>query len=157
MRGAPSDRGLYSAKPAARRREAPSTDDRGHKNNKGNPVKQYEPYFSATHEFEDDDDLVQWGVTPIIHYDALGRATRVDFPDGTYTKTVFGVWKQEAWDQNDTLDDATNAWRVFRLTLATDHPDRIAYDQAVLCAFRPSRSPGSPHRDHPSRVISIGA
>jgi hypothetical protein len=25
------------------------------------------------------------------------------------------------------------------------------------CAFRPSRSPGSLHRDHPSRVISIGA
>ncbi len=109
-------------------------------NNKGNPVKQYEPYFSATHEFEEDDDLVEWGVTPTIHYDALGRATRIDFPDGTYTKTLFGVWKQEAWDQNDTLDDATNAWRVFRLTLATDHPDRIAYDQAVLHAATPSRT-----------------
>jgi len=72
-------------------------------NNKGNPVKQYEPYFSATQEFEDDDDLVEWGVTPTIHYDALGRATRVDFPDGTYTKTVFGVWKHPREEQGQTV------------------------------------------------------
>jgi len=134
------NRARIGGKPGARSREAASTHDRGHKNNKGNPVKQYEPYFSATQEFEDDDDLVEWGVTPIIHYDALGRATRVDFPDGTYTRTVFGVWKQEAWDQNDTLDDTANAWRVLRLSLASDHPDRIAYNQAVLHAATPSRS-----------------
>src|SRR5690606_6081943 len=30
--------------------------------NKGNPIKQYEPYFTRTHEYENDQDLVQWGV-----------------------------------------------------------------------------------------------
>ena len=43
--------------------------------NKGNPVKQYEPFFSSTEEYEDEEDLVQWGVTPILHYDPLGIRT----------------------------------------------------------------------------------
>ncbi|MEY2832280.1 MAG: hypothetical protein RLZZ574_1538, partial [Cyanobacteriota bacterium] len=32
-------------------------------NNKGNPVKQYEPYFSTTHEYEDEKVLREIGVT----------------------------------------------------------------------------------------------
>src|SRR5205807_2594050 len=31
-------------------------------NNKGNAVKQYEPYFSITHHFEDTKELVETGV-----------------------------------------------------------------------------------------------
>lgn len=50
--------------------------------NKGNPIKQYEPFFSSTHEYEDEDDLVEWGVTPILRYDPLGRVVRTDLPDG---------------------------------------------------------------------------
>ena len=55
-------------------------------NNKGNPVKQYEPFFSATSEFEDETAVVQAGVTPIIHYDALDRVVRTEFPDGTLSR-----------------------------------------------------------------------
>jgi hypothetical protein len=36
-------------------------------NNKGNPVKQYEPFFSATSAYEDEASIVESGVTPIIH------------------------------------------------------------------------------------------
>ena len=43
-------------------------------NNKGNAVKQYEPYFSVTHQYEDLKELVETGVTPIMYYDALGQA-----------------------------------------------------------------------------------
>ena len=74
--------------------------------NKGNPVKKYEPYFSATFEFEDDTDLVNWGVTPILRYDPLGRLVRTDLPNGTYTKSVFDAWHVEAWDPNDTVADS---------------------------------------------------
>ena len=42
-------------------------------NNKGNAVKQYEPYFSVTNSFEDVKELVETGVTPILYYDAAGR------------------------------------------------------------------------------------
>src|SRR5262249_8943007 len=74
--------------------------------NKGNPVKKYEPYFSATFEFEDDADLVNWGVTPILRYDPLGRLVRTDMPNGTYSKSVFDAWHVEAWDPNDTVADS---------------------------------------------------
>ena len=74
--------------------------------NKGNPVKKYEPYFSANFEFEDDADLVNWGVTPILRYDPLGRLVRTDLPNGTYTKSVFDAWHVEAWDPNDTVADS---------------------------------------------------
>src|SRR5581483_8404703 len=61
-------------------------------NNKGKPVKQYEPYFSTTFEFEDNKQLVERGVTPIITYDAIGRVIRTDLPNGTFTKVVFDAW-----------------------------------------------------------------
>jgi hypothetical protein len=53
-------------------------------NNKGNPVKQYEPYFSITQEHENEDDLVETGVTPIMYYDPLGRNIRTEFPNGNF-------------------------------------------------------------------------
>ncbi|NUP11205.1 MAG: toxin, partial [Polyangiaceae bacterium] len=70
-------------------------------NNKGNPVKQYEPFFSPTHEYEDEEDLTQIGVTSIVTYDAVGRATRVDLPDETFSTTSWTPWTQVVADEND--------------------------------------------------------
>jgi len=78
-------------------------------NNKGNPVKQYEPYFSATSAFEDEADLVQQGVTPILHYDPLDRVIRTDYPNGTFSKVEFDGWMQWQYDQNDTVQLYENA------------------------------------------------
>lgn len=75
-------------------------------NNKGKAVKQYEPYFSDTEEFEDEDEVRQYGVTPILHYDPLGRVIRTDMPDGTFTKVAFDCWQQKNYDQNDTVIDS---------------------------------------------------
>lgn len=72
-------------------------------NNKGNPVKQYEPYFSATPDYEDDPLLVEIGITPILFYDAAGRNICKLNPDKTYEKIVFDAWQQASWDVNDTL------------------------------------------------------
>ena len=72
-------------------------------NNKGNPVKQYEPYFSVTHQFEDVKELVETGVTPIFHYDAAGRKIKTEFPDDTLSKTVYAAWEETTYDQNDTV------------------------------------------------------
>ena len=72
-------------------------------NNKGKPVKQYEPFFSPTHIYEDEADLVECGVTPIIHYDPLERVIRTDLPNGTFSKVEFDSWHQETWDENDTV------------------------------------------------------
>jgi RHS repeat-associated protein len=71
-------------------------------NNKGNPIKQYEPYFSNTHDYESEEDAVRnQGVTPILYYDALGRNIRTDLPDGTFTKVKFDAWEQLNFDQID--------------------------------------------------------
>lgn len=71
--------------------------------NKGNPVKRYEPFFSETFEFEQEKDLVEWGVTPILRYDPTNRLVRTDLPNGTHTRVVFDAWSQEEWDENDTV------------------------------------------------------
>jgi len=72
-------------------------------NNKGNPVKQYEPFFSATFDFENETAVVQTGVTPIIHYDALDRVVRTELPNGTESRVEFDPWQQISSDPNDTV------------------------------------------------------
>ncbi|HMH20176.1 MAG TPA: SpvB/TcaC N-terminal domain-containing protein, partial [Puia sp.] len=75
-------------------------------NNKGKPVKQYEPYFSTTPDYEDSRSLVERGVTPIIRYDPAGRVIRTDLPGGCFTKLEFSSWAQHSFDQNDTVLDS---------------------------------------------------
>ncbi len=70
-------------------------------NNKNKPVKQYEPWYSVTSDFEDEERLTLYGVTPILHYDPLSRLIQTDFPDNTMTKVVFDGWQQKNYDQND--------------------------------------------------------
>lgn len=72
-------------------------------NNKGNPVKQYEPYFSTTFEYEKEDALVETGVTSIVYYDPLGRNIRTEAPDGTFTKAEFDAWHSKSYDAHDTV------------------------------------------------------
>jgi len=83
-------------------------------NNKGKPVKQYEPYFSTTFEFEDARQLVERGVTPVITYDSAGRAIRTDLPDGTFVTEEFDAWMQKTFDQNDNV--LNSQWYKDRIT-----------------------------------------
>jgi YD repeat-containing protein len=68
-------------------------------NNKGKPVRQFEPFFTATHRFEFD---VRVGVSPTLCYDPLGRLVATLHPDHSWEKQVVGPWRQETWDVNDT-------------------------------------------------------
>ena len=72
-------------------------------NNKGKPVKQYEPFFSSTHLYEEEPEMTDAGVTPILFYDPAERVVATLHPDHTYEKTVFDPWRQETWDVNDTV------------------------------------------------------
>ncbi|MDC0769104.1 SpvB/TcaC N-terminal domain-containing protein [Streptomyces sp. HD] len=69
------------------------------RNNKGKPVRQYEPFFTPSHHFE---FAVEEGVSPILCYDPVGRVIATVHPNHTYDKVVFGPWHQETWDANDT-------------------------------------------------------
>jgi RHS repeat-associated protein len=73
-------------------------------NNKGKPVRQYEPFFSQLpkegHQFEFG---VLVGVSPILCYDPVDRVVATIHPNQTYEKEVFDPWHQDTWDVNDTV------------------------------------------------------
>jgi RHS repeat-associated protein len=104
-------------------------------NNKGKPVRQYEPFFTPHHTFE---FAVKVGVSPILCYDPVGRVVatlhaghrddKVVFGH-SYDKVVFGAWQQQTWDANDTAalpDPAGNP-----AGNPADDPDVKPYLQAL--------------------------
>ncbi len=72
-------------------------------NNKGKPVKQYEPFFSTTYEYEGEAALVTIGFSSVMYYDALGRVIEVVHPNGILSRTEFDGWQQLNFDENDTV------------------------------------------------------
>ena len=78
-------------------------------NNKGKPVRNYEPFFDDTHDFKFG---AVTGVSPILFYDPVDRVVATLKPDQSWEKFVFGPWRQESWDGNDTVlidDPSTDA------------------------------------------------
>jgi RHS repeat-associated protein len=69
-------------------------------NNKGKPIRQYEPFFSGTHQFE---FARTEGVSPILFYDPVQRIVATLHPNHAWEKVAFAPWRQESWDVNDTV------------------------------------------------------
>lgn len=65
---------------------------------RGNPVKRYLQYFSATPGFEP----LPTGPCYTYRYDALGRVVRIGLPDGHHARHVYTAWTQVDYDENDT-------------------------------------------------------
>lgn len=121
-------------------------------NNKGNPVKQYEPYFSVTHEFEDDRELVEIGATPVIYYDPLGRNIRLDLPDGTFIRVKFDAWHQKRYDANDTVLESK--WYDERGAPSLQDPEPTEPERrAAWLAAKHADSPAVIHTDGLGRTI----
>jgi RHS repeat-associated protein len=102
-------------------------------NNKGKPVKKYEPYFSLTdHRFDEDEAANEVGVTPIMYYDAPGRLVRTELPDGSYSRVEFSPWHVSAYDQNDTAYDPSgdNHSEWYKRRTDPNHPRFADYDNA---------------------------
>ena len=68
-------------------------------NNKGKPVRQYEPFFSVTHHFEFG---VTVGVSPVLFYDPADRVMATLHPNHTFEKVVFDPWQRTSYDASDT-------------------------------------------------------
>jgi RHS repeat-associated protein len=68
-------------------------------NNKGKPVRQYEPFFSATPQFS----IEKWGVSTTLFYDSAERVVATLHPNNTFEKVVFDPWMQKVFDVNDTV------------------------------------------------------
>ncbi len=69
-------------------------------NNKGDPVRQYEPFFSADHHFEFAKTM---GVSSTLFYDPVGRMVAAAHPNHAHEKVTFDPWQQVSWDVNDTV------------------------------------------------------
>lgn len=68
-------------------------------NNKGKPVRQYEPFFSPAHTF----GLEKQGVSSTLFYDPVERVVATLHPNHTWEKVVFDPWQQTTYDVNDTV------------------------------------------------------
>jgi RHS repeat-associated protein len=121
-------------------------------NNKGKPVRKYEPFFSATHG----PGIEQHGVSSTLFYDPVERVVATLHANHAWQKVVFDPWTQTAYDVNDTLlnaDDSTDpksdedvkgffsrlpdaeylpTWYEQRVALASNDPERIAAERAAV-------------------------
>lgn len=114
-------------------------------NNKGMPVKQYEPYFSANPDYEAESALRELGVTALSIYDPLGRNVRTEMPDGTFTFVVFTPWSQTVYDANDCVKQSR--WFVER-----GSPDPATEPEPLADPDRRAAWLAAKHADTPSRV-----
>lgn len=69
-------------------------------NNKGLPVRRYEPFFTDTHRYERDAKI---GVGTLRMYDPIGREVASLHPDHTWEKIVFDPWSLRTYRPSDTV------------------------------------------------------
>ncbi|TAL53381.1 SpvB/TcaC N-terminal domain-containing protein [Pandoraea sp.] len=75
-------------------------------NNKGWPVRTYQPYFIDTHGVVDDAACRRFGHCDTCYYDPLGRAVRVRNANGHWSRTTRHPWYVVSEDENDTAQEA---------------------------------------------------
>ncbi len=95
-------------------------------NNKGNAIKQYEPYYSNTSEYETDAALVEQGHPTLSFYDVAGRPITALRPDYAFQKTVVSPWSSQVWDFNDLIlvsnpEDDLDVGMYFHGLIPQDH------------------------------------
>ncbi|MGE5290320.1 MAG: SpvB/TcaC N-terminal domain-containing protein [Micromonosporaceae bacterium] len=128
-------------------------------NNKGKPVRQYEPFFSTLaerrHRFE---FARKEGVSTILCYDPLERVVATLHPNHSYEKVVIDPWRQAAYDVNDTVtldpradpeagrflsrlpaDEYLPTWYQQRITGTKGTEERRAAEKAAKHADTPTR------------------
>jgi len=140
-------------------------------NNKGKPVRQYEPFFSRLpkgHQFEFG---VQAGVSPVLFYDPVERVVATLHPDHTYEKVVFDPWHQQTSDVNDNvlqtdptadpdvgdffkrlpLDDYSPSWYALRTDPAfTTEATQRWPDPKIMTAERQAAAKAAAHANTPA-------
>jgi RHS repeat-associated protein len=128
-------------------------------NNKGNPVRQYEPFFSTLaekrHRFE---FARKEGVSTVLFYDPLERVIATLHPNHSYEKVFFDPWGQAIYDVNDTVtldpradpevggffsrlpeDEYLPTWYQQRITGTKGLEERKAAEKAAKHANTPTR------------------
>ena len=120
-------------------------------NNKGNPVRTYEPFFSTTPAFEFG---VAVGASSVLFYDPVDRVIATIHPNDTYEKVTFGPWHQTSFDVNDTVvrdprNDADIAAHTAGFFASADNAG-----WSTWYAQRINGDLGQPERDAASRAAA---
>ncbi|KAF3356036.1 hypothetical protein VdG1_06774 [Verticillium dahliae VDG1] len=68
--------------------------------NKGNPVREFEPFFDDTHHFKFD---LRAGSSSTLIYDSMSRIVAILRQDHAFFKTVFKGWTESIHDFNDNV------------------------------------------------------
>lgn len=69
-------------------------------NNRGNPVRTFEPFFDTTPAFQPE---MAVGLSSALLYNPLGRAVATLHRNRTFDKARFGPWHQQVFDVNDNV------------------------------------------------------
>ncbi|KVZ76582.1 hypothetical protein WL22_00835 [Burkholderia ubonensis] len=72
-------------------------------NNKGQPVRRYQPYFVDRPCYVNDASVQQWGYADSLYYDPLGREREIVTSLGYVQRNGYYPWFTVAEDVNDTL------------------------------------------------------
>ncbi|MBD2746700.1 VCBS repeat-containing protein [Microvirga sp. BT688] len=123
-------------------------------NNKGAPVKSYQPYFSKTHEYEDEKVLREIGTTAVSFYDPPGRLMKVVSPEGILSRIEFTPWLQRLFDGNDTVKQSQ--WYIDRGSpnpSVEPEPLNNPQRRAAWLAAKHDNTPGVVHSDVSGRPI----
>lgn len=132
-------------------------------NNKGKPVRQYEPVFSDRFGFERPQAN---GVSTTLFYDAAGRVIRTDMPDGSFSRVEFSPWFSRSFDANDTVLDSRWYREKGRNAFPPDRPlpsppfvgraEPTSDERAGWLAAQHANTPSETHFDSLGRdVIAI--
>lgn len=137
--------------------------------NKGQPVRQYEPFYSALaqrqHVFEFG---LAVGVSPIAIRDPLGRVVATVRPNQSWEKVITDPWQSQSWDLNDTVleadprndadvgdwlarlpaADLLPTWYSQRIAGALGAAEQAAAQRAALHAGTPARAAFDPLGRH---------
>lgn len=71
--------------------------------NKGNPIKKYEPYFASDASYDAESAIATTAYGSTLRYDPVSRLVRTDFPDGSFATTEFDAWQEIVADGNDNV------------------------------------------------------
>ena len=119
--------------------------------NKGNPVKKYEPYFAAGPGYEGESALAAIAFSEIHRYDPLARIVRVDYPNGTFETRAWDAWTETRSDAEDTVLDS--AWYAAAIALPASDP----LHRAAVLAAKNAKTPAVQKLDplgHPFLAVA---
>ena len=123
-----------------------------HYDAKGQVIRQFEPFFTASADYAPTDQA-GLGVSSRLHYDAPGRLIRTDTPLQTFRATAYGwqlsdppsAWSVAVYDENDTL--LQSHYYADLMSAPTPDPwEKQVVEGAALCTESPSRSCFDPMR-----------